>query len=120
MGPKPEPELPYWYCKDVTFNHSAANEAIGALRRLEQFVRSLAKTRGDTVTDAQHDWSGRFADDFAREFPVTQSSLTGVADDISRLVGRIHDGITDANEEQARRRVKRKSCTDPYCCHGHR
>jgi hypothetical protein len=99
MAPVPLPES----CVDVKFDDAAANEAIRALERLEQFVRALARTRGLAVPEASHDWAGRFADDFAREFPVTQKALTGVADDIRRLVGRIHDGIEAAAAARSRR-----------------
>ena len=109
MAPVPLP----WYFQDVRFDHAAANEAI---RGLARFVRALAETRGLAAPEARSDWSGRFADDFAREFPVTQDSLTGVADGISRLVGRIRDGIDDAAAAQAGRERLRASCAQPNCC----
>lgn len=116
VAPVPLP----WYCEDVRFDHAAANEAIGGLELLARFVRALAETRGLVAPGARSDWSGRFADDFGREFPGTQDSLTGVADDISRLVGRIRDGIDDAAAAQAGREHLRSLCTQPGCCQGGR
>lgn len=114
------PVRPLWYCEDVKFDRTAAEEAISRLRLLERFMRSLAETRGRAAPEARQDWSGRFADDFAREFPITQNTLTGVADSISRLVGRIHDGIDAAAADQAGRKRLRASCAEPNCCHGGR
>lgn len=114
MAPVPAP----WYCTDVAFDHAAANEAISGLELLERFVRALAQTRGLAAPEARSDWSGRFADDFAREFPGTQSTLTGVADDISRLAGRIRDGIDEAAAAQAGRERLRSLCAEPDCCQG--
>lgn len=111
---------PPWYCQDVKFDHAAANEAITGLELLARFVRALAETRALAVPGARSDWSGRFADDFAREFPVTQNTLTGVADDIARLVGRIRGGIDDAAAAQAGRERLRALCTEPSCCQGGR
>ncbi|MGH8884611.1 MAG: hypothetical protein ACRDYX_05455 [Egibacteraceae bacterium] len=109
-----------WYCHDVAFDHAAANEAIGELELLERFVRALAETRGLAAPEARNDWSGRFDDDFAREFPVTQDTLTGVADGISRLVGRIRDGIDAAAAAQSGRERLRSLCAEPDCCQGGR
>jgi len=109
-----------WYCTDVRFDHAAANQAIDELELLERFVRALAETRGLAAPEARTDWSGRFEDDFAREFPVTQNTLTGVADGIRRLVGRIRDGIDDAAAAQAGREHLRSLCAEPNCCQGGR
>lgn len=116
MAPVPLP----WYCQDVRFDHAAANEAIRGLELLARFVRALAETRGLAAPEARSDWSGRFADDFTREFPVTQDSLTGVADAIARLVGRIRDGIDAAAAAQVGREHVRLLCTQPNCCQGGR
>lgn len=116
MAPVPLP----WYCEDVKFDHAAANAAIGGLELLERFVRALAETRGPAAPKVPSDWSGRFADDFAREFPVTQNTLTGVADGIKRLIGRIRDGIDAAAAAQAGRERLRSACAEPACCKGGR
>ncbi|MGH3767935.1 MAG: hypothetical protein ACRDTX_22775 [Pseudonocardiaceae bacterium] len=116
MAPVPLP----WYCEDVNFDRKAADNAVVSLRQLERYVRSLAETRGNAAAEPYRDWSGRFADDFAREFHTTEEALFGVADGIGRLVGRIHDGIEAAVTDQSTRLRLRASCTEPNCCHGHR
>lgn len=85
----------------VAFDQAAADAAITKLETVRRYLNALHAVRASSVRDPRDGWSGRFRDDFDRDFTTTQAELSGLAGTISNLIIRIEQAKIDAGRAQA-------------------
>lgn len=92
---------------NVAFDHTAADEAIGALERAAKQLDQASNNRGGRVKHAREDWSGATRAEFDQAVDPALRQAGDLADALRRAVGTIRQAATDATTEQ-RRRLKER------------
>ncbi|QYG93900.1 hypothetical protein HC251_16660 [Iamia sp. SCSIO 61187] len=80
----------------VTFDFASAELAAAECRRHAGYLASLREARARARTTAVEDWSGRFRDDFDRDFTTSQQALQDEVERLRTLAGAIDDAAAEA------------------------
>jgi uncharacterized protein YukE len=85
----------------VQFDFAVASEAAAEARRHARYLRSLADARVGARAEAVKDWTGRFRDDFDREYASTQQALRDRAQSVDSMAKAIDDAADRARIDKA-------------------
>jgi uncharacterized protein YukE len=80
----------------VTFDFASAELAAAECRRHAGYLESLREARASARTPAVEEWSGRFRDDFDRDFTSSQQALQDELERLRTLAGAIDDAAATA------------------------
>lgn len=88
---------------NVSFDHAAASEAVGALERAATQLDQASKDRAGQAKHAREDWSGATRMQFDQTFDPALSRAGDLVDALRRAAGTIRQAMTDATTEQRER-----------------
>ena len=80
----------------VTFDFASAELAAAECRRHAGYLESLRQARPTAGPTAVEEWSGRFRDDFDRDFSSSQQALQDELERLRTLAGAIDDAAAEA------------------------
>lgn len=80
----------------VEFDFGVAADAAAEARRHARYLRSLADTRMGSRAEAVTDWTGRFREDFDREYTSTQQALRTRATSLDGMARELDDAADRA------------------------
>ncbi|MGH8884621.1 MAG: hypothetical protein ACRDYX_05505 [Egibacteraceae bacterium] len=88
---------------NVAFDHTAANEAIGALERAATQLDQASKDRAAQAQHAREDWSGATRVEFDQAVDPALRQAGDLVAALRRAAGTIRSAATGATAEQERR-----------------
>jgi hypothetical protein len=86
----------------VTFNYTAASDALDALSSMGTKLNEQAEARVAPRDEAIVNWVGYFRDEFDRAWNLLQLRFGAAVEGASMAQLQIYTAISDANEEQRR------------------
>ena len=88
---------------NVTFDHAAAREAVGALESAASKLDQASKDRAGQAKHARQDWSGVTRTEFDQTVDPALDQAGDLAAALRRAAATIRQAMTDATTEQQRR-----------------